>query len=833
MIKLLIRFARELELLYHSPEEPPAWSDMSVSLPSLDAILDRTPLTVMQQTSISDAIQTMLQAHTPQFSSYVLVLDGGCPIGIFTERDVLRLSVTGIEFSQVAIAEVMMHPLITLPLSINSSSEYCIEAASTIFQQHLIQHLPVVNDQGQLLGVITRETVKQQQLSTTLNANQQQMSQQWNAAYTAQVQQSAIALQHSEAKFRHFAENSHAVIWIAQITSLDNLYVSPAYEKIWGRSRQSLIDRPDSWIEAIHPDDQERVRIKLEQQRQGAFSDVEYRIIRPDGSIRWIWDWGFPIRNGMGQIDSFGGIAEDITERKQLELQQREMSEALSNAVEGISRLDPQGCYMAVNEAYASMVGYTPEDMVGMNWQKTVHPDDLATVIAEYEEMLRTGKVELETRGIRKDGSVFNKQLCMISAYDEQHRFSGHHCFMKDISERKRWEADKKELEAQILRAQRLESIGTLASGIAHDLNNILTPILAAAQLLPHKLSPVDGSTQRLLEILEINAKRGRDLVKQVLAFGRGNGSQRTNLQVGHLLEEVSQIVQQTFPKSIQIQIQIEAGLWLLQADATQIHQMIMNLCVNARDAMPHGGRLTIAAENCELDEIFVRTHLDAHVGRYLKITVADTGTGIAPDVLDRIFDPFFTTKDQGKGTGLGLSTVLTIVKHHGGLIDIHTQAEQGTSFQVYLPALEQGEELTIAPPLLRDNRSGECHNELILVVDDEAAIGQTIQATLEVHHYRVLVAQDGVAAISLYAQHRSEIALVLLDLMMPDFDGFKLISTLSKFNPQIQLIAMSGLTSHQANAMSNDRVQAFLAKPFTTEDLLAVIAQVLAQSHP
>lgn len=252
---------------------------------------------------------------------------------------------------------------------------------------------------------------------------------------------------------------------------------------------------------------------------------------------------------------------------------------------------------------------------------------------------------------------------------------------------------EKKQLEAQFIRAQRLESIGILASGIAHDLNNILTPMLAIAQLLSRRFPNADESTQHLLEILETNAKRGSELVKQVLSSARGCNGQRTLMQVEHLLTEVAKIAQQTFPKSIEIQTEISPkALWLVHADVTQLHQVMMNLCVNARDAMPDGGKLAIAAENCTIDRTSVQLHADARIGSYVKLTISDTGIGIAPDVLNRIFDSFFTTKSPEKGTGLGLPTVMTIVKNHGGFLNFATQVGCGTTFTIYLPAIEQVE---------------------------------------------------------------------------------------------------------------------------------------------
>ncbi|WP_404788681.1 response regulator [Altericista sp. CCNU0014] len=638
---------------------------------------------------------------------------------------------------------------------------------------------------------------------------------------TQDLRQSLEKLQISEAQYRSLFESIDEGFCIIEVlfdrkqkpVDFRFLQVNPAFERlstipdaVGKRMRDIAPQHEDYWFENFG-----KVALTGESMR---FENYAAEL------QRWYDVFAFSVADP--ELHHVGVLFTETTARKQGEIQLREISDALSNAVEGISRLDPQGRYLFVNEAYAKAVGYTPAEMIGMDWQRTIHPDDLEAVIAEYQHMLNAGKVELEARGIRKDGSIFDKQLVMIGAYDDQHQFIGHHCFMKDITE-------KKQLEAQFLRAQRLESIGTLASGIAHDLNNILTPVLAAALLLPRRLAPVDPTSQQLLEILEGSAKRGRDLVQQVLSFARGQDEQRHILQVGYLLSEMGKIARQTFPKSIQVQTQVSTrDLWLMHADTTQLHQVLMNLCVNARDAMPDGGTLTIAAENCEIDETFAHRHLDAQIGAYVKITIADTGTGIAPAAFDRIFDPFFTTKAQGQGTGLGLPTVRTIVKNHGGFIAIETAPGQGTSFQVYLPALPPDEDTTrhpspetALPELLNGN------GELVLVVDDESAIRQTIQVVLETHGFRALVAQDGIDAIALYAQYRSEIDLVLLDVMMPAMDGFKLIETLAKFTPPVPIIAMSGVASHQNSVLSHTQVQAFVAKPFTADALLTAIRTV------
>ncbi|MEB3294366.1 MAG: PAS domain S-box protein [Synechococcales bacterium] len=641
----------------------------------------------------------------------------------------------------------------------------------------------------------------------------------------AEAEQAQILVQQREQVYKTVVENSPDIIERFDL-QLRHLYVSPFLEKVTGIPAKHFIGKtcrevglPEAmvnlWATAVQT-----------LSETGQNQTIEFETPTTDG-LRCFEMQIAPELNQDGTIASFLCISRDITDRKQAEQHLQQISDALSNAVEGISRLDPQGRYLSVNDAYASMVGYTPAEMIGMNWPKTVHPEDLESVIAAYHQMLRTGKVEVEARGIRKDGSVFDKQLCMISAYDEHQQFIGHHCFMKDISERKRLEAENKQLEAQVLRTQRLESIGTLASGIAHDLNNILTPVLAVAQLLPIRLPEMDETMQRLLEILAINAKRGADLVQQILTFAGGSDGKYLTLQIGHLLAEIAKIVQETFPKSIEMRIQMATtDLWLVHADATQLHQVLMNLCVNARDAMLTGGTLTIAAENVQIDKSFVRLHLEAQVGNYVKITIGDTGSGISPEIYDRIFDPFFTTKELGKGTGLGLSTVRTIVKNHGGFIDVITQVGQGSSFQVYLPACQQAE----AKPSTLPNPP-EGNNELILLVDDEANIQQSIRILLETYHYQVLVAEDGMAAIAQYAQRPHDFRLVLVDLMMPTFDGFGVIEVLAKLNPQVNIIAMSGVASHQGRALASDRVQAFLTKPFTTQDLLTAITQVLVRS--
>jgi two-component system, cell cycle sensor histidine kinase and response regulator CckA len=372
------------------------------------------------------------------------------------------------------------------------------------------------------------------------------------------------------------------------------------------------------------------------------------------------------------------------------------------------------------------------------------------------------------------------------------------------------------------LRAQRLESLGTLSSGIAHDLNNILTPILAVAQLLPLRLTNLDDRTRNLLNILESSAHRGAALIQQILSFGRGLEGKQVCLQLPHLLRDVEKILKETLPKSINLEVDVAAGLWMVLADITQLHQILMNLCINARDAMPEGGLLQIGAENCTVYAGDIRLY--SHPGEYVMITVTDTGEGIPSHQLDRIFDPFFTTKDVGKGTGLGLSAVLGIVKSHGGFVDVVSKVNEGSQFQVYMPVCEK-----IEPPQSVAEELARGQEQVILVVDDEAAIGDMIQVTLEFYNYRVFVAQDSTTALTIFGQYASKIDLVLVDVMMPAIDGFATVAAMQQIRPQVNVVLMSGMVSPKMRAQAKQLgCRSFLAKPFTTNDLMLSVQESL-----
>jgi PAS domain S-box-containing protein len=387
---------------------------------------------------------------------------------------------------------------------------------------------------------------------------------------------------------------------------------------------------------------------------------------------------------------------------------------------------------------------------------------------------------------------------------------------------------DKKKLEAQILRGQRLESIGTLAGGIAHDLNNVLAPILMSVQMLRGMVKGSEG--QQILDTLQTSSQRGADLIKQVLSFARGVEGKRGPVNVRHLAKDIEKVVHDTFPKNLRFIIDSPRDLWTIEGDPTHIHQVLMNLCVNARDAMPDGGKLTVTLKNMVVDPAYARMNPDGKAGPHVVIAVEDTGMGIPAGIRDKIFDPFFTTKEVGKGTGLGLATVLTIVKSHHGFINVYSEPGKGAQFKIYLPASPN--QVVVEQVVQEQNQLPRGNGELVMVVDDEDAIRSITEQTLECFGYRTLSACNGAEAVALFAQQPDEIAAVLTDMMMPVMDGPAAIVALRAIKPNVKIIGSSGLGAHDGPARSiSAGVHEFISKPYTAERLLKALDKVLRHS--
>jgi len=384
----------------------------------------------------------------------------------------------------------------------------------------------------------------------------------------------------------------------------------------------------------------------------------------------------------------------------------------------------------------------------------------------------------------------------------------------------------RRQLEEQLVRAQRMESIGVLASGIAHDLNNVLGPITLGIEVIARSIQ--DPKSLRMLQTMAVSAKRGAAILKQVLGIARGDKGDKKLLQVRHVIDEVVNLVKETFPRSIKIVSDIQRVVPSVEIDPAQLHQALLNLCVNARDAMPEYGELKIKAEKTDIDDSFASIHAGARPGNYVAISVSDTGLGIPEDIKDRIFDPFFTTKESGKGTGLGLSSVGSIVKNHQGFLTVESQIGKGTTFRIYLPAAELEGRETMESKELSPDGSGE----VILVVDDEASIREISKELLETHGYNVLAASHGAEALAVYMREKEIIKLIVMDLVMPIMSGPEAIKTLRRINPEIKIIAVSGMAfEEEAPVVEETDVKAMLRKPYSSDVMLRTIAEALGKS--
>jgi PAS domain S-box-containing protein len=511
-------------------------------------------------------------------------------------------------------------------------------------------------------------------------------------------------------------------------------------------------------------------------------------------------------------IDSHGHA--HLLRRALIELQRSEhqFRTILDHASDAIVVRDLSHRIVYWNKGAEKIYGWTAEEAVGQD-ARDLHVSDPAAFQHSCERVLAEGEWTGEVKPRTKTARAVVLQCRSTLIRDEGGRPKSILLINTDITERKR-------LEAQFLRAQRLESIGSLASGVAHDLNNVLTPIRMAIGLLKLKLDPADEQGQKVLALLETNALRGAHLVRQVLGFGRGYEGEKIVLQPAHVAREVAQIVTETFPKSIHFARAFAEDLWTVTGDPTNLHQVILNLCLNARDAMPNGGGLTLGLRN----EIIGGCN-------YVVISVADTGCGIPAAIRERIFEPFFTTKGEHKGTGLGLSTVQGIVKALGGFIDVESRENEGSTFVVRLPANAAAETSLDRPSLEAGWPRGS--NQLILVADDEDPIRLVAGNILERFGYRVLLAENGAQAISLFALHREDIAVVITDMAMPVMDGPATIRALRSLDPAVRIIGSSGDGSGNGSSAAGAAglgVAHFIAKPYTVETLLRAVAAALAR---
>ncbi|WP_442887402.1 response regulator [Congregicoccus parvus] len=530
---------------------------------------------------------------------------------------------------------------------------------------------------------------------------------QYNAALVRKLEdknqelvQANAELRASEERFRQLAENIHEVFWLTDPTKDQMLYVSPAYERIWGRSCDELMKHPRAWLEAIHPDDLNRVEAAMtERQRDGTY-DEEYRIVRPDGATRWIRDRAFPVRDESGNVYRIAGVAEDVTSRKQL--------------------------------------------------------------------------------------------------------------------------------EAQFLQAQKMEAIGQLSSGVAHDFNNLLTVIQVRVSMLEHEETLTPEMKEAVDEILQAVA-RAANLTRQLLVFSRRQVMRTAVFDARETIVNLSRMLRRVLREDVALEIDRGSGSPRISGDPGMFEQVAMNLVVNARDAMPNGGRLLIAVDDVELDEARSPT---APSGRYVRLSVTDSGTGIDAETLPHIFEPFFTTKEVGKGTGLGLATVYGIVEQHRGWIDVKSKVGEGTTFEVHIPA-HVGETTSRAREAVPAPRYTALGRETILLIEDDVSVRRMLSMLLKQTGYAVLEAGSGPEARAVWCDHRGDVRLLLTDVVLPGgASGWELARELRSEEPGLPVVFMSGYNHESASG----RVEAegnveFLGKPFEIEQLRATLRKLLDRS--
>jgi len=597
-----------------------------------------------------------------------------------------------------------------------------------------------------------------------------------------------------------------------------------AASKLLGYTQEELLART---VRELEPAEDEAslgdLAVRLQAQKWLVF---ERRLVAKSGRQ-------IPVELSVRSVPSELGpiaiaAARDITDRKKAEAERNEREQRLRAILDGlfafVGLLSLDGTVLEVNRAPLEAAGIRREDVIGKPFYEAVWWSYSAEIQAQLQGALARA-AQGET--VRYDVVVrmaAGREMPVDFAVNPLRDETGVVCQLVasgvDITERKK-------LEQQFLRAQRMEAIGTLASGIAHDLNNILAPMLMAASLIKDKLNtPRDQAVGR---IIETSAQRGAAVIRQLLTFSRGSEGPRGAVQVRHLIKDMVQLAHETFPRNIEVESNAPGDLWPVKADATQLHQVLMNLCVNARDAMPRGGTLSVSAENVRLTEEAVRLNPQAKPGPHVVVTVTDTGEGIPQEIIDRIFDPFFTTKPVGQGTGLGLSTVLAIARNHGGFVTVYSEPGRGTVFKVYLPASEGAvaETIDVQPATPRGN------GEQLLLVDDEESIREATQHVLEEHGYRVLTARNGEEGVRMFVQHRETVRLVIADMMMPVMGGLDMIRSLRIADSRIRIVATSGLDeTSRRDELSALGVTDVLVKPYEPTDLLRTIHRLISGAN-
>ena len=618
------------------------------------------------------------------------------------------------------------------------------------------------------------------------------------------------ALRASEKQYRNLVDN--ALVGIYK-TNLEGkiLYANEALIKMM--EFESYKDMKSVSVLARYSNLKDRDSFIKTIKETGKINDFEVDLLTKSGGVKNV------IKTGVLEGDVISGMILDITDRKQAAEERIRLATAVEQAAESVIIADRKGTIHYVNPAFERLSGFSSEDIVGKNFRilKSDRHDENF-----YRTMWKTISSGTGWAGRicnrMKDGSLRHFETTISPIRDKNGVIVNFVSVNRDVTQ-------EVALEAQLFQAQKMEAVGTLAGGIAHDFNNLLQVIQGYTEVLQNEVGRNKSSTEALRKIHR-SAKRGADLTRQLLTFSRKVQSERRPLDLNREVEQVKRLLERTIPKMIEIELYLSESPAVVSADPIQIEQAIMNLAVNAKDAMPEGGKIVIETERVRLDQQFCKSHLGAQPGEYVLLSISDTGHGIDQEILEHVFEPFYTTKDVGRGTGLGLAMVYGIVKNHEGYILCYSEVSTGTTFKIYLPAMEQSGQ-SQKPVEAEDLFKGG--DETILVVDDEEYIRELVVELLTDAGYKVLTATDGEGALKLYGKKQRNIDLIILDLVIPGMGGKKCYEEILKVNPRAKILIVSG---YSANGPGKDAIEAgakaFVGKPFDVSNLLETIREIL-----
>jgi len=626
----------------------------------------------------------------------------------------------------------------------------------------------------------------------------------------------------NEELFRVITEHASDLIAVLDLNGV-RLYNSPSYSAIFGDP--AALPGTDSFA-SIHPGDRERIKDLFRRTVQdGIGRRADYRLITSDGRVRYIESQGDLVRDSKGRPQKVVVVSRDVTERTESERQMRLLGQSLTSTKDCFVLTDLENQILFVNPAFLETYGYTDEEILGANVSVLRSPENDQETVNQILPRTMTGGWNGELFNRRKNGSDFPVELWTSVVTDETNEPVALISVARDITERKIAEKAREALETQLRQAQKLESIGTLAGGIAHDFNNILAIVSGYASLLARgRIGPESFSGS--IEGINRATQRGAELVRQLLTFARKNESHPQSLDINVTVEELLGMVRATFPSTIAITVQLEQNLPLIHGDPSQIYQALLNLCVNARDAMPSGGTLTVAT-GCIDGRTLQNRLVEAARETYVRVSVSDTGVGMEESLRERIFEPFFSTKTRDKGTGLGLAVVFGVVKNHHALIDVESVPDKGSTFHLFFPLSKPGVGAAIAKTETSGDEAGG--NETILIVEDEETLSNLVGMFLAGKGYHVLYAADGESAVAILQAHREQVALVFLDIDLPRLNGWSAYLKMKEVSPSLKAVLTSGFgQSVPQEELTREGVRVFLPKPYSPAEVFRRIREEL-----